>query len=71
MEGGLLMQDQTKESDSEAVVEDKEKSLHEQPQEKEGEPSPQETLEENAPVTPPPSPTRYGDWERKGRCVDF
>ncbi|MCK9609456.1 MAG: DUF1674 domain-containing protein [Methylomonas sp.] len=18
-----------------------------------------------------PEPTRYGDWERKGRCVDF
>ena len=32
------------------------------------------------PVTPPPreiggpaglEPTRYGDWERKGRCIDF
>ncbi len=31
-----------------------------------------------APVPPPeiggpkgPEPTRYGDWERKGRCIDF
>jgi hypothetical protein len=30
------------------------------------------------PVSPPeidgpagPEPTRYGDWERKGRCIDF
>ena len=20
---------------------------------------------------PGPDPTRYGDWERKGRCIDF
>lgn len=20
---------------------------------------------------PGPEPTRYGDWERKGRCIDF
>ncbi|MDO5091494.1 MAG: DUF1674 domain-containing protein [Cardiobacteriaceae bacterium] len=33
---------------------------------------------ENAPGKPEeiggpsgPEPTRYGDWERKGRCVDF
>ena len=39
---------------------------------------------EPAPGTPPPvlqpakakdnvhpDPTRYGDWERKGRCIDF
>jgi hypothetical protein len=34
-----------------------------------------------APLTPPrpreiggppgPEPTRYGDWEKKGRCIDF
>ena len=31
-----------------------------------------------APARPPetggpkgPEPTRYGDWERKGRCIDF
>lgn len=31
-----------------------------------------------APAPPPeiggpkgPEPTRYGDWERKGRCIDF
>ncbi len=37
---------------------------------------------ENAPADPPretreiggpsgPDPTRYGDWERRGRCIDF
>ncbi|MBV9344354.1 MAG: DUF1674 domain-containing protein [Gammaproteobacteria bacterium] len=35
---------------------------------------------EPAPPAPPareiggpagPEPTRYGDWERKGRCIDF
>jgi hypothetical protein len=20
---------------------------------------------------PPPDPTRYGDWEKNGRCIDF
>lgn len=26
----------------------------------------------SAPVQrPPPDPTRYGDWERNGRCIDF
>lgn len=29
----------------------------------------QETPEINGPKGP--EPTRYGDWERKGRCVDF
>ncbi|MDE1899589.1 MAG: DUF1674 domain-containing protein [Xanthomonadaceae bacterium] len=25
-----------------------------------------------APVQrPPPDPTRYGDWEKHGRCIDF
>ena len=31
-----------------------------------------------SPIRPPefggpkgPEPTRYGDWERKGRCIDF
>ena len=28
-----------------------------------------ETKEINGPEGP--EPTRYGDWERKGRCVDF
>ncbi|MCQ8103737.1 DUF1674 domain-containing protein [Methylomonas sp. SURF-2] len=28
-----------------------------------------ETTEINGPKGP--EPTRYGDWERKGRCVDF
>ncbi len=28
---------------------------------------------QNAEVSGPkgPDPTRYGDWERKGRCIDF
>ena len=27
-------------------------------------------VEEEAPEEKP-SPTRYGDWEKKGRCIDF
>ena len=23
------------------------------------------------PIQPEPDPTRYGDWERAGRCIDF
>lgn len=30
---------------------------------------PHEVAEVNGPKGP--EPTRYGDWERKGRCVDF
>ena len=49
--------------------------------------SPQETPENSVPDTPPaipaqpqpreiggrpgPEPTRYGDWEKDGRCIDF
>ena len=43
--------------------------------------SPSETLAPPAspPTAPPdeiggptgPEPTRYGDWEKKGRCIDF
>jgi hypothetical protein len=29
----------------------------------------QETREEGGPQGP--EPTRFGDWERKGRCIDF
>jgi hypothetical protein len=32
-------------------------------------PIPPEPLEHGGPKGP--EPTRYGDWERKGRCVDF
>lgn len=32
-------------------------------------PSPEPVPERNRPSGP--EPTRYGDWERKGRCVDF
>ncbi|MEI7038005.1 DUF1674 domain-containing protein [Fulvimonas yonginensis] len=24
-----------------------------------------------APERPAPDPTRYGDWEKNGRCIDF
>jgi len=34
-----------------------------------GENSASETLETGGPTGP--EPTRYGDWERKGRCIDF
>ncbi|MBV9654914.1 MAG: DUF1674 domain-containing protein [Acetobacteraceae bacterium] len=41
-----------------------------------------ESVDANRPAAPPPrpketggpkgpEPTRYGDWERNGRCVDF
>ena len=32
-------------------------------------PAPARALEIGGP--PGPEPTRYGDWERKGRCIDF
>ena len=32
-------------------------------------PAPASTKETGGP--PGPEPTRYGDWERKGRCIDF
>lgn len=42
-------------------------------------PAPTAPAEPTAPTAPPreyggpkgPEPTRYGDWERKGRCIDF
>jgi hypothetical protein len=45
-------------------------------------PTETETETETAPPPPPsaprevggppgPEPTRYGDWERNGRCIDF
>ena len=40
--------------------------------------NPPAEIKQEAPVKPReiggpkgPEPTRYGDWERKGRCVDF
>ena len=27
--------------------------------------------EEREVQTPKPDPTRYGDWEKNGRCIDF
>jgi hypothetical protein len=52
------------------------------PQEKQSKPAPPETVEPAPqPVVqkPPreiggrdgPDPTRYGDWEKAGRCIDF
>jgi hypothetical protein len=32
-------------------------------------PAPRQPLEIGGP--PGPEPTRYGDWEKKGRCIDF
>ena len=48
------------------------------PAEKTSEPE-QDTGESEAPSSPPreiggrdgPDPTRYGDWEKAGRCIDF
>ena len=34
-----------------------------------GDPAPAEIAEVGGPKGP--DPTRYGDWERKGRCIDF
>jgi hypothetical protein len=41
---------------------------------------PDDNVEQDSDVTPPkkeiggrdgPDPTRYGDWEKNGRCIDF
>ena len=32
--------------------------------------NPQSTKERKV-HTPKPDPTRYGDWEKNGRCIDF
>ena len=43
----------------------------EQNQTKRGKP-PQKTVKPKEIGGPPgPEPTRYGDWEKKGRCIDF
>ena len=34
-------------------------------------PAPEETAPQEIGGPSGPEPTRYGDWERKGRCVDF
>ncbi|MHB1616409.1 MAG: DUF1674 domain-containing protein [Metallibacterium sp.] len=37
-----------------------------------GKPSPPQTPSSAPPVSRPPlDPTRYGDWEKNGRCIDF
>lgn len=34
--------------------------------------TPASPLQEKAPDgRPAPDPTRYGDWEKNGRCIDF
>jgi len=45
------------EPEQEAVSKDQQKSAEEKPQEFGGPSGPEHT--------------RYGDWERKGRCIDF
>jgi hypothetical protein len=43
------------------------------------EPRPSEAVEQGAPTRRPkeiggpkgPEPTRFGDWEKNGRCIDF
>jgi len=30
-----------------------------------------ETAQDDKPATARPDPTRYGDWEKNGRCIDF
>ncbi|MGH8157023.1 MAG: DUF1674 domain-containing protein [Rhodanobacter sp.] len=33
---------------------------------------PERPAQDKAPVErPAPDPTRYGDWEKNGRCIDF
>ena len=34
-------------------------------------PQPSQTRPEEIGGPTGPEPTRYGDWERKGRCIDF
>lgn len=38
---------------------------------KQGEPVPPAPMPEEKGGPKGPEPTRYGDWERKGRCSDF
>ncbi|MCC4634812.1 MULTISPECIES: DUF1674 domain-containing protein [Xanthomonas] len=46
-------------------------------QDSETQPSPQEQIPEKKPLPKEiggrdgPEPTRYGDWEKNGRCIDF
>jgi hypothetical protein len=33
---------------------------------------PASRVQDKTPAEPPaPDPTRYGDWEKNGRCIDF
>ncbi|MCZ6885550.1 MAG: DUF1674 domain-containing protein [Alphaproteobacteria bacterium] len=41
------------------------------PKEAAPEKAPKETTPEKARTETAPDPTRYGDWEKKGRCIDF
>ena len=34
-------------------------------------PEPRKDHEENQPQARRPDPTRFGDWEKSGRCIDF
>lgn len=44
---------------------------HPQPPEKPDATSRDETKPKESGGPSGPEPTRYGDWERKGRCIDF
>ncbi|MDH3713317.1 MAG: DUF1674 domain-containing protein [Gammaproteobacteria bacterium] len=47
---------------------DQQDAVHPAPGTK-GEPAGEQTIEHGGPRGP--EPTRYGDWERNGKCVDF
>ncbi len=60
------------------------RTMSEQPREQENDRSPEPPGHEPDGARPPetqrapeiggpqgPEPTRYGDWERRGRCIDF
>lgn len=47
---------------------------HTQPKQnhnKRGKPTPKTVQPKEIGGPPGPEPTRYGDWEKKGRCIDF
>ena len=47
------------------------KRMDEKPAPKPPEPAPKPPLPKEIGGPAGPEPTRYGDWEQKGRCTDF
>jgi hypothetical protein len=45
--------------------------VEEAPTPKPGQPAPRKPLPKEIGGVTGPEPTRYGDWEHKGRCTDF